>query len=64
MNKILKIIQKEFVYGGHLFALGAISVALMCIVLFNFQNRWDFIIVIFLIFGVVFIYCFSFLAYF
>jgi len=50
LNKILKFVWDEFIYGGHLFALNAVSIVLMCTILFDFQSRWDFIIVIYLIF--------------
>ncbi len=51
--------QKEFMYGGHLFALGAISVVYMCALLSSIPITWDFMALVYLIFYCIYLYDYS-----
>ncbi|MBP2029627.1 4-hydroxybenzoate polyprenyltransferase [Methanohalophilus levihalophilus] len=51
--------QKEFMYGGHLFALGAICVVYMCAVLSSIPITWDFMALVYLIFYCIYLYDYS-----
>jgi len=48
IKKILKFVWDEFIYGGHLTSLGAISVVFTSAILLNIKITWDFLIVIYL----------------
>lgn len=47
-KKILKSIWNEFVYGGHLLALGAVSIVYTSAVLLNIKITWDFLVITYL----------------
>lgn len=49
MKKILKAIYREFVYGGHLLAVGLVCVVTFAALLLKIHLTWDFVIVIYLI---------------
>jgi len=48
IRKILNLIWNEFVYGGHLLSLGAVSIAYTAAVLLNIKATWDGLLVIYL----------------
>ncbi len=48
IEKILKSIWKEFIYGGHLLSLGAVSVVFTSAVLLGIKITWDFLIIVYL----------------
>jgi 4-hydroxybenzoate polyprenyltransferase len=47
-KKILKIIWNEFVYGGHLLSLGAVSIVFTSSILLNLKITWDFLLIVYL----------------
>ncbi|WP_445475310.1 UbiA family prenyltransferase [Methanococcoides methylutens] len=53
---IMKELWTEFIYGGHIFAFGAICVAFMCSILFAIPVTWDFLIIIYLMFYIIYLY--------
>ena len=48
IKKTLKIIWDEFVYGGHLLSLGAVSIVLTSAILLNIKITWDFLLIVYL----------------
>ena len=59
MNKIksfLNLVRKEFIYGGHLFALNAVSIILMSSILLNIPVTWDILLPVYLIFYSIYSY--------
>jgi len=48
IKKILKSIWDEFVYGGHLLSLGAVSVVFTASFLLNIKITWDFLLIVYL----------------
>ena len=47
IKKILKLIWEEFIYGGHLLSLGAVSVVFTSSILLNIQITWDCLAVVY-----------------
>ena len=52
----VKELWNDFIYGGHLFAFGAICVAFMCSILFSIPITWDFLVIIYLTFYIIYLY--------
>ena len=48
IKKIFKSIWDEFIYGGHLVSLGAVSVVFTASLLLNIKITWDFLLIIYL----------------
>ena len=59
VEQLFMPIWNEFIYSGHLFALGAISVVAMCAILFNIPLTWDFLALIYFIFYPIYFYDYS-----
>jgi len=55
-SKIETILWKEFIYGGHLFAAGAIGVVYMGSVFCSIFISWDFLAAIYLMFYAIYFY--------
>ncbi|WP_135611426.1 UbiA family prenyltransferase [Methanococcoides sp. AM1] len=53
---IIGELWRDFIYGGHIFAFGAICVAFMCSILFVIPVTWDFLIIIYLMFYIIYLY--------
>lgn len=53
---VIKELWNDFIYGGHLFAFGAICVAFMCSILFAIPITWDFLVIIYLTFYIIYLY--------
>ncbi len=56
LEEIFKPIWNEFIYGGHLFAAGAMCVVYMCAFLFDLPVTWDLLFIIYLIFYPIYLY--------
>lgn len=56
VTKILNLIWNEFLYGGHLMALGAASIILVSAVLLNVEISWDILLIVYLLFQSFYIY--------
>ena len=41
IEKVLKLIWQEFIYGGHLQSLGTIAIILVPVILLNIKITWD-----------------------
>lgn len=54
--RVIRELWTGFIYGGHIFAFGAICVAFMCSILFAIPVTWDFLIIIYLIFYIIYLY--------
>ena len=48
VKRTLKAIWKEFIYGGHLLSLGAVSIVFTSAVLLNIKITWDFLLIVYL----------------
>jgi len=48
MPKILKTIWDEFVYGGHILSLGAVSIVWSCAIILNLYIDWIFLLIVYL----------------
>jgi len=48
MSRILNLIWNEFVYGGHLLSLGAVSIVYTAAVLLGIRITWDFMVIVYL----------------
>jgi 4-hydroxybenzoate polyprenyltransferase len=48
MKKVLKAIWNEFVYGGHLLSLGAVSIVYTASVILSVKTTWDFLLIVYL----------------
>ena len=48
IKKFLEIIWNEFVYGGHLLSLGAVSIVLTSAILLDSKITWDFLLIVYL----------------
>ena len=48
IKKILNLIWNEFVYGGHLLSLGAVSIVYTASILLDIRITWDFLLVVYL----------------
>ena len=48
LKKILNSIWNEFVYGGHLLSLGAVSIVYTASILLDIRITWDFLLVVYL----------------
>ncbi|NPE27237.1 UbiA family prenyltransferase [Methanococcoides sp. SA1] len=53
---ITTVLWKDFIYGGHIFAFGAICVAIMASIIFAIPITWDFMLIIYLIFYSIYVY--------
>lgn len=53
---ITTVLWKDFIYGGHIFAFGAICVAIMASIIFAIPITWDFMLIIYLIFYTIYLY--------
>ncbi len=49
IKKIIKKILNEFIYGGHLIALGAVGIVSTSAILLNIKLTWDFLIIVYLL---------------
>ena len=56
INKIGKFLWSEFVYVGHLPAIGAAGIVLVTAILLNISITWDSLIIIYLIFYLIYLY--------
>lgn len=56
MNKTLKFVWKELVYGGHLISLGAVSIVVTSAILLNIPITWDFLLLVYLITYTIYLY--------
>lgn len=56
IEQILKFARDEFVYGGHIFALGATSVVLVSAILLDIKITLDFLVIVYLITYIVYLY--------
>lgn len=56
IEKILKSIWNEFIYGGHLQSLGAASIVFVSGILLRIQITWDILFVAYLLFYTLFLY--------
>lgn len=52
----IKELWSDFIYGGHIFAFGAICIAFMCSILFEIPITWDFLVIIYLMFYIIYLY--------
>lgn len=52
----LHMLWKEIVFGGHLFALGSVSVVMACSFIFMIPVSWDIIFVTYLLFYAIYLY--------
>lgn len=48
IKKILIAIWKEFIYGGHVLALGAVSITFASAILLSIKITWDFLMIVYL----------------
>ena len=48
IEKILKPIWQEFIYGGHIMSLGAASIVYTASLLLNLKITWDFLLIVYL----------------
>lgn len=55
-HDITKALWKDFINGGHIFAFGAICVAIMASIIFAIPITWDFMLIIYLIFYTIYVY--------
>lgn len=56
VEQVLGFAWKEFVYGSHIFAFGAVSVVLMSAISLNIPVTWDFLLIVYLIFYSIYLY--------
>lgn len=56
IKKIFAFAKNEFIYGGHLLSLGAASIVFTSAVLLDTRITWDFLLVAYLIFYVIYAY--------
>jgi 4-hydroxybenzoate polyprenyltransferase len=57
MRKILNAIWREYVYGGHVLALGAVSIVFTSSILLGIKITWDFLLIVYL--GVYLVYLYN-----
>ncbi|MFC1613257.1 UbiA family prenyltransferase [Patescibacteria group bacterium] len=55
VNKIIKIIWNEFIYGGHLQCLGVIAIAYISSFVLNIKIHWEIFLLLYLIFYPIYI---------
>jgi len=55
-KKVLKLIQDEFIYGGHLQSLGAASIIFVSGILLKIQISWDILLVTYLLAYIPYLY--------
>lgn len=48
IKKNLTLIWNEFIYGGHLLSLGAVSIVYTASILLNIKITWDFLVIVYL----------------
>lgn len=61
-NDIVKLVDsvwKELIFGGHLFASGAVSVIIACATLFMVPLSWDILMISYLLFYAIYLYDYS-----
>lgn len=58
IEKILKFLWNELIYGGHLLSLGAVSVVFTSAMLLNIRITWDYLIVVYFGGHIIFLYNF------
>ncbi len=56
IEKILKSVWDEFVYGGHLLSLGSISGVFTSAILLDIKITWDFLVIVYLITYTIYLY--------
>lgn len=56
IEKILKFIWNEFIYGGHLPSLGAAAIVLFSGILLNIKITWDCLLITYFIFYLIYLY--------
>jgi 4-hydroxybenzoate polyprenyltransferase len=56
IKQVAKFIGNEFIFGGHVFAVGAVSVVLMGAILLNIPVSFDFVVIVYLIFYSIYLY--------
>ena len=56
IKKFLRFVFNEFIYGGHLQSLGAVSIVFVSGILLKIQITWDILLVTYLLFYPLFIY--------
>jgi len=56
IEKILKAIWKEFIYGGHLQTLGSVSIVLVSAILLNIKISWDILFISYFLFYPLYLY--------
>lgn len=56
IEKILKAIWKEFIYGGHLQTLGAVSIVFVSTLLLNIKIGWDIVFISYFLFYPLYLY--------
>ena len=56
IDKILKTIWKEFIYGGHLQSLGTVAIILVSAILLNIKITWDILFIPYLLFYPIYLY--------
>ena len=55
-KQVLGFAWREFVYGGHLLSLGAVSIVFTSAILLDIPTTWDFLLVVYLIFYAIYSY--------
>ncbi|TQD24433.1 UbiA family prenyltransferase [Methanolobus vulcani] len=53
---LMKILWRELVFGGHLFAIGSVSVVMACSIVFMIPVSWDILFVTYLLFYAIYLY--------
>jgi len=53
---ILKFVWDEFIYGGHLLSLGAVSIVFTSALLLGIPVGWDFLMIVYLITYIIYLY--------
>nr|WP_321498125.1 UbiA family prenyltransferase [uncultured Methanolobus sp.] len=53
---LMNMLWRELVFGGHLFALGSVSVVMACSIVFMIPVSWDILFVTYLLFYAIYLY--------
>jgi 4-hydroxybenzoate polyprenyltransferase len=56
---LMKMLWRELVFGGHLFAIGSVSVVIACSIVFMIPVSWDILFVTYLLFYAIYLYDYS-----
>jgi 4-hydroxybenzoate polyprenyltransferase len=56
---LMKMLWRELVFGGHLFAIGSVSVVMACSIVFMIPVSWDILFVTYLLFYAIYLYDYS-----